>query len=583
MSQSNPQQTTRSNKEKRDILINIILVAAGLVVLILVVFMPLLSEPTTKVTGSTIPPTSKPINTLIPSRTIVPSLTTTTAPTTTSTPLPVSQRLVKLCTTDEEHVSLSYRGHPLQHSTLLHEPFYDRYPTAGDEVWDAGLGDNVTFCINSNSIITTHSTRSSPDGPDLVTFNVANVEDNVYSKHIWLVLNARNTSTDDRDKKLAVVSVAFPGYHKRFELKLGQELADWTDGDHSITRYTAANVVPILHLNVRDFATQQRSQLLAVRLDIPDRDPIQAISIEDISQRELNNPTLALDIIALTIVKSASLPTIPTPVLTPTASANTLVNTLCMEHYYREQSRYISRRSFMDVASSGDPLETGLRLADSCEDRDRVTLVQSPNVPTEVPFVLYRTGPVLETWPEDPVAHRGFDSAINLDLTDGDMEHVTRIYLLMSARNLCVRQNIPEHVIRLGDRIGRIVVSFEDGYTLPVFPLEAGLTIRQSRTPDECGNNRAMREIAGGSKYRKDGMLITASALRVPEVRQGITEEYTSLQLDLVTLTVPEYLRDKRLISIEIVDDTRKNREASTQDFYDPFITLYGVTLEHEQ
>ena len=569
-----------NKKDKRKIIITIMLYSVGVIIIILplIFHIGLQKEGENRTDSFTTPVVRSMLDhapvdvspTLTPSRTPRPAPTATA--TATATALPVSERLLHLCTTDEEHVSLSWRGQPLALSDLMARSFSSRYTGRKFRVSDPTLSADVDFCVHGNSIITTRSALSSPNGPDLITFNVAAIEHNIYASHIWLLINASNTTQSDRDKKLATVSIAFPGYTRTFDLKIGYELVDWTDANGGITRPAAANVHRVLPLESRP-PNRQRTQLVAVRFDITDHAPVRSVSIEDLSQRLLNNTNLALDVIAMTVVKAD--PARPTPTSTPTiTTATTTSLPLCLDQY-REQSQHIRRRRFDEISRSLEWNED-ITLARDCYDRDNATLVNAPAISESVPFVLYSTGPVLETEPEQ--RSQDVDSLIKLDFSNDDnIQRVTRVHLLLAARNLCVRQDLPQHRIARGDRIGRIIVHFAGGYTMPVLPLNAGETIRQSRTPDECGDNTDMLDIGDGRKYEKQGMVVT-EAIRIAEAGHR-----TNLQLDLVTLTIPEALRDKRLTAIEIIDDSTRNRDTSATDFHDPFITLYAVTLEHEQ
>jgi hypothetical protein len=109
---------------------------------------------------------------------------------------------------------------------------------------------------------------------------------------------------------------------------------------------------------------------------------------------------------------------------------------------------------------------------------------------------------------------------------------------------------------------------------MPAMNLIAGSTIRQGRTSLKCPPE--VLEIKDGAS--QPGMIVRQGN----PVRES-SQKYQSqsdLLLDLVTITIPDELRDALIESIDIVDTSLVDRRANLDEYGDPFLILYAVTLE---
>lgn len=476
--------------------------------------------------GTTSSPNPNPTDvspTPTPSRTPRPSPTATPTATTTSSPTGVSM--------SEPIVLCANRAREFDEAVENIESIDRRYYDFDTRHFWKKLGLERDHCVDRH-IIQTKSTQIS-QLPVSVTFDV----DRVRARQIWVIMTASNTTVDQNMRRIGKVKAEYQTSFSEFDLTLGMNIADWSfEGDTVKTFYSSPEVRRGWH--GYDSNQRRAAQLFALKFDADPDKNLRVISIIDTVQDDL-----FLDIFAVVVIPADS-PSNDNP-----DSDNSVYTRLCIgDNRGNSRYSYPSIRRFTDIADRfrSDISKTG------CDE---------PIIILELdPFVSFYIDKVLETRPQNTGI-----SEIKIDL-DEPM-NLSRIHLLLSVRNLCHEQ-LTETVI------GNIKVSFENGHQSELLSLRIGDTVRQGRT----NFLRCHRDNLSIRQTTQEHIKIIPG-IPVIAVPQAETQDRDAeLWLDLYTINVPsESPSDGGVKSIIIEDNSREH------DPDDPFITLYAVTLEHEQ
>jgi hypothetical protein len=434
------------------------------------------------------------------------------------------------------------------------------------------LGD----CSDPRKILKTQS-ASHIDNINMVKFNV---DTSLRIKQYWILMTARDTATIDPsmlDPVGAIYSECADTFGTLTKpparvLRLGDDIADWTfrgihhddSEDYTIAylRSTAKDVrrvfigydlgaaqatsTPIQTTDNRTSGTRLRAaQMFAVLINLDACEgQLKSITIEDTSAQA------GLDILAAVLVPEGFPELTSVPKVTDEAP-------ICLKSGI--SSPDVDDRGLLsDVEdiSSLEPVRIG------CEKPNYNIF---PEIAQNVHFSINR---ILATYPD-----AGVLSAISPKITLNTTNTIsaTHLYLLLSARNMCVTPNFSSEINVIGQ------IKINDGLPLS---LRIGDNVRQGRTnlvPSDTGCSSGADALYMNPVNQQQDAPMIAGYPGIPlrAKRNDRVHVEAELWLDLLKIPLP---KGSTNIKIEI-----ENALGQADAGEKPFITLYAATLVTEE
>jgi hypothetical protein len=431
-------------------------------------------------------------------------------------------------------------------------------------------------CSDPGKMLRTQS-ASQINSINTVRFNVPNSS---RIKKYWILMTARDTATVNSsmlDPIGAIYSECIDNSGilttpPARELRLGDDIADWTfrgiqvgdSENHTIAylRSTAKDVrrvfigydigsaqAPSNSLQTTDNRISgiplRAAQMFAVPIDLEEcKGQLKSITIEDTSNQ------VGLDILAAVLVPDG----FPDPVSAPKIT-------------HEEPICLLGGSSTPDVDNRGlykdiqeipglEPVKTG------CDTPSYNTFHEiAPNVH----FTFTR---ILATYPDTGVSS-GISPKITLNTTNTIT--ATHLYLLLSARNMCVSSSLGSGITVIGQ------IKINGGLPLS---LRIGDNIRQGRTnlvPSDkrCSSGASVLYMNPANQQQDNPKIAGYPGIPLRAKRNDRVHVEAELWLDLIKIPLP---KGSTNIRIEI-----ENALGQVDTDEKPFITLYAATLVTEE
>ncbi|PLS67653.1 MAG: hypothetical protein CV045_12405 [Cyanobacteria bacterium M5B4] len=442
-------------------------------------------------------------------------------------------------------------------------------------------------------VLSSPSENDSSDPRSTVSYRILN---NV--EQLWVWVGARNIPNNIRGKEIGRIRVTFKVpqsaatdliYDQLIPLIVGENIANENCAGDECVQGSSSEASPSVALISNPNVTNApKSYVIGIpvsqdhrvtnvyiehtgRFTLPINPPDIIVYGTSAEERQPLQPSTSADPFP-TMPSSASLRSTPLCLDDPT---NTGVTTYSRSN----SSNNITRRS-----------ESNIQI--SCPPQTNESIDTTLPIPTvgitfsrEVQFAFGSDLLAVSTDPTAQVKHVG-----HIKLTFGvppeQQENLIAIHVAIAARNLCAYLNDYRNV-RKGTSIGRIEPIFTDKnrnkFTISNLSLKVGDNIRQARqeTRDTCGANR---DLGDGWLHQSQGMYVRAGNNSDPVFNETDTpspEGVSALRVDVATIVVPDYLRQMQLTNIVIYDDyDLHRRNGDSQLTHDPFIIVYGITLD---
>lgn len=479
------------------------------------------------------PEASRPaaVETAVSDQTEVPSHAPSAPPSAIADP----PTLTSLCPIDAEGQRFG------NHREVIFISQHDLYADINNSLDLRQLGVDSWRCTKSigtavNKDIAVTESHQYPDAPDTLKFILPKPMSSsaTHPLQLWVVMTASHTTNKPEliNQTIGYVTIFDPDNHEisRLELRLGQNIADWTYRDRSVTTFDPTGSVRVYRGYDSAAQNGRAAQLLAIPVTLSNTSVLKRVEIKDVQHGDPGFNVAGLLIVPVQ------------PQASPPPQAPDAFEALCLENWDR---RAVNTQQ-IDVAD----LINNTELSASCNSTNLRTTELAPMVPFRLSKIINsRTS---RSTPNQPATIR---------LTAPSPVLATRLYLLVSARNLC-HKAIPEN----DKELGKIVISYSE-HPQDEISLVAGETVREGRTNFRQCDPKLLSFKANNTNSKVQ--VIPGFPVKA-EVSPDTGGQEAELWLDLLIIQ----LEPHAVSAIDIQDTFIKFAPD------DPFLTIYAATFE---
>jgi hypothetical protein len=471
------------------------------------------------------------VETAVPDQTKVPSPSPSASPSAVANP----PTLTSLCPIDAEGQRFG------NHREVTFISQHDLYADINNSLDLRQLGVDSWRCAGSigtavNKDIAVTESHQYPDAPDTLKFILPKPMSSsaTHPLQLWVVMTASHTTNKPElvNQTIGYVTIFDPDNHEisRLELRLGQNIADWTYRDRSVTTFDPTGSVRVYRGYDSAAQNGRAAQLLAIPVTLPNTSVLKRVEIKDAQHGDPGFNVAGLLIVPVQ------------PQASPPPQAPDAFEALCLEDWDR---RAVNTQQ-IDVVD----LIKNTELSASCNSTNLRTTELAPMVPFRLSKIINsRTS---RSTPNQPATIR---------LTAPSPVLATRLYLLVSARNLC-HKAIPEN----DKELGKIVISYSE-HPQDEISLVAGETVREGRTNFRQCDPKLLSFKANNTNSKVQ--VIPGFPVKAV-VSPDTGSQEAELWLDLLIIQ----LEPHAVSAIDIQDTFIKFAPE------DPFLTIYAATFE---